>query len=146
MVFVLDPLIATGGTAGAALGMITEWGIPSVYDLSKGIAINFETIFSPREQDQVALRLSFGGRTPERVGSIPGHRSEHRVIMYGVISHLGQIWVAAVDPHLTPDGLISPGLGDTVSNFGRGCLGCLTTLPGRPAQQYDQGNLSLYAS
>ncbi len=25
-----------------------------------------------------------------------------------------QIWVSAVDPHLTPNGLISPGLGDTV--------------------------------
>jgi hypothetical protein len=66
--------------------------------------------------------------------------------MYGATSHLGQIWVAAVDPHLTPEGLISPGLGDTVSNLGRGYLGCLTALPGRPAQQYDQGNLSLYVS
>jgi len=28
-VFLLDPLIATGGTAKAALTMITEWGIPS---------------------------------------------------------------------------------------------------------------------
>lgn len=27
-----------------------------------------------------------------------------------------QIWVAAVDPDLTDDGLISPGLGDTVSS------------------------------
>lgn len=26
-----------------------------------------------------------------------------------------QIWAAAVDPYLTPEGLISPGLGDTVS-------------------------------
>lgn len=28
-----------------------------------------------------------------------------------------QIWVAAVDPTLTHDGLISPGLGDTVSSM-----------------------------
>jgi len=28
MVFLLDPLIATGGTAGAALNMITDWGTP----------------------------------------------------------------------------------------------------------------------
>jgi uracil phosphoribosyltransferase len=29
MVFLLDPLIATGGTACAALGMIVDWGIKS---------------------------------------------------------------------------------------------------------------------
>jgi len=28
-VFLLDPLIATGGTAKAALTMVIEWGIPS---------------------------------------------------------------------------------------------------------------------
>ena len=28
IVFVLDPLIATGGTACAALAMIIDWGIP----------------------------------------------------------------------------------------------------------------------
>lgn len=28
MVFLLDPLIATGGTAKAALHMIIEWGVP----------------------------------------------------------------------------------------------------------------------
>lgn len=27
LVYVLDPLIATGGTAVAALGMLTEWGL-----------------------------------------------------------------------------------------------------------------------
>lgn len=30
-VFLLDPLIATGGTACAALGMIVEWGIPGTF-------------------------------------------------------------------------------------------------------------------
>jgi uracil phosphoribosyltransferase len=33
MIFLLDPLIATGGTAGAALNMITDWGIPGTYAL-----------------------------------------------------------------------------------------------------------------
>jgi len=28
MVYLLDPLIATGGTATAAIGMITDWGVP----------------------------------------------------------------------------------------------------------------------
>lgn len=28
MVYLLDPLIATGGTAVAAVHMITDWGIP----------------------------------------------------------------------------------------------------------------------
>jgi len=28
VVFLLDPLIATGGTAMAALHMVTDWGIP----------------------------------------------------------------------------------------------------------------------
>jgi len=34
MVFLLDPLIATGGTACAALAMIVEWGIPGKLILS----------------------------------------------------------------------------------------------------------------
>ena len=37
LVFLLDPLIATGGTATAALHMILDWGIPSTSDaLSEG--------------------------------------------------------------------------------------------------------------
>ena len=28
MVYLLDPLIATGGTAIAAVHMVTDWGIP----------------------------------------------------------------------------------------------------------------------
>lgn len=35
-VFLLDPLIATGGTACAALGMITDWGIDSKYPELRG--------------------------------------------------------------------------------------------------------------
>ena len=32
MVFLLDPLIATGGTAVAAVNMLTDWGIPGLHD------------------------------------------------------------------------------------------------------------------
>ena len=31
MVFLLDPLIATGGTAIAAIHMLTDWGVPGPY-------------------------------------------------------------------------------------------------------------------
>ena len=31
MIFILDPLIATGGTATAALHMIKDWGIPGMH-------------------------------------------------------------------------------------------------------------------
>ncbi len=31
LIFLLDPLIATGGTATAAMHMITDWGIPRTY-------------------------------------------------------------------------------------------------------------------
>ncbi|CDO74617.1 hypothetical protein BN946_scf184325.g4 [Trametes cinnabarina] len=77
-VFLLDPLIATGGTACAALNMITEWGIPV---------------------NQIKLLCVLGSQDGlTRVqAEFPGV----------------EIWVAAVDPHLTSNGLISPGLGDT---------------------------------
>jgi len=78
LVFILDPLIATGGTALAALQMITDWGIP----VSK---IKLLCILA----SEVGLK------------NVQAH-------FPGV-----EIWVAATDPHLTKDGLISPGLGDT---------------------------------
>jgi len=52
LVYLLDPLIATGGTATAALHMITDWGIPSVYALSTRVDL-IRTISS--KQDQAAL-------------------------------------------------------------------------------------------
>ncbi|KAI0723059.1 armadillo/beta-catenin/plakoglobin [Earliella scabrosa] len=76
--FLLDPLIATGGTACAAMNMITEWGVP----VSK---IKLLCILA--SQDGLKhVQKEFPGL---------------------------EIWVAAVDPTLTPQGLISPGLGDT---------------------------------
>ncbi|KAG8218799.1 uracil phosphoribosyltransferase-domain-containing protein [Butyriboletus roseoflavus] len=77
-VFLLDPLVATGGTACAALTMLLDWGIP----LSR-----------------VKLLVVLGSeRGLQRIEDT-----------YPEL----EIWVAAVDPDLTPDGLISPGLGDT---------------------------------
>lgn len=77
-VFLLDPLVATGGTACAALTMLLDWGIPL---------------------DKIKLLVV--------LGSEPGLK--HIEERYPNL----EIWVAAVDPNLTQDGLISPGLGDT---------------------------------
>ncbi|KAF8843194.1 PRTase-like protein [Paxillus ammoniavirescens] len=74
-VFLLDPLVATGGTACAALTMLLDWGIDG--------------------ELLVVLGSEQGLREIEK---------EHPDL---------EIWVAAVDPDLTSDGLIFPGLGDT---------------------------------
>ncbi|KAF7981658.1 hypothetical protein HWV62_32774 [Athelia sp. TMB] len=79
-VFLLDPLIATGGTACAALAMIADWGIPIA---------------------QIKLLCVLGSEEGLR----------HVQADYPEL----EIWVAGVDATLTPQGLISPGLGDTVS-------------------------------
>ncbi|KAI0332430.1 UDP-N-acetylglucosamine 1-carboxyvinyltransferase [Cubamyces sp. BRFM 1775] len=77
-VFLLDPLIATGGTACAALNMVIEWGIP---------VNRIKLLCVLASQDGL-----------NRVQSeFPGV----------------EVWAAAVDPKLTPNGLVSPGLGDT---------------------------------
>jgi len=78
LVFLLDPLIATGGTAVAALNMITDWGVP----VSK---IKLLSVLSS-EDGLKHVQKEF----PDL-----------------------EIWVAAVDPQLTANGLIFPGLGDT---------------------------------
>ncbi|EIN10596.1 UDP-N-acetylglucosamine 1-carboxyvinyltransferase [Punctularia strigosozonata HHB-11173 SS5] len=74
----LDPLIATGGTACAALNMILEWGIP----LTK---IKLLAVLASQE-------------------GLKHVQTQHPGL---------EIWVAAVDPVLTANGLVSPGLGDT---------------------------------
>ncbi|EIW82441.1 armadillo beta-catenin plakoglobin [Coniophora puteana RWD-64-598 SS2] len=76
--FLLDPLVATGGTARAALAMITDWGIP----VSK-------------------IKLLVVLASEEGLRQVQANYPDL------------EIWVAAVDPHLTEKGLISPGLGDT---------------------------------
>ncbi|EKM59417.1 uncharacterized protein PHACADRAFT_249889 [Phanerochaete carnosa HHB-10118-sp] len=77
-VFLLDPLIATGGTAIAALNMILDWGVP---------VTKIKLLCVLASQDGLAnVQKDFPGL---------------------------EIWAAAVDPLLTTDGLIAPGLGDT---------------------------------
>ncbi|TDL29613.1 PRTase-like protein, partial [Rickenella mellea] len=76
--YLLDPLVATGGTACAALQMLVDWGLPV---------------------SNIKLLAVLGSETGlQRV------RAEFPDI---------DIWVASVDPELTADGLIKPGLGDT---------------------------------
>ncbi|KAI6034336.1 uracil phosphoribosyltransferase-domain-containing protein [Pisolithus microcarpus] len=75
--FLLDPLVATGGTACAALSMLLDWGIP----------LNKIKLLVVLGSDSGLTRIE---------ESYPGL----------------EIWVAAVDPNLTNDGLIYPGLGD----------------------------------
>ncbi|KAI9001337.1 assimilatory sulfite reductase [Trametes punicea] len=82
LVFLLDPLIATGGTACAALNMVIEWGIP----------VNSIKLLCVLASQDGLRRVQ---------SEFPGV----------------ELWVAAVDPHLTTNGLISPGLGDTAERL-----------------------------
>jgi len=77
MVYLLDPLIATGGTAIAAVHMITDWGVPVTRIRLLSILASEDGLKSVKE------------KFPEL-----------------------EVWVAAVDNQLTPNGLITPGLGD----------------------------------
>ncbi|KAF7790873.1 hypothetical protein EIP86_001831 [Pleurotus ostreatoroseus] len=77
-VFLLDPLIATGGTACAAMHMILDWGIPV---------------------NQIKLLCVLASQDGLK------HVQEEYPGL--------EVWAAAVDPQLTKDGLIAPGLGDT---------------------------------
>nr|GAT54016.1 uracil phosphoribosyltransferase [Mycena chlorophos] len=78
MVYLLDPVIATGGTVCAALAMLTDWGM-SIKN------IKLLSILASQE-------------------GIDHVRAEYPEL---------EIWVGGVDATLTsPDGFISPGLGD----------------------------------
>ncbi|KAF9057710.1 armadillo/beta-catenin/plakoglobin [Panaeolus papilionaceus] len=77
-VFLLDPLIATGGTACAAVTMINEWGI----DTSK---VKLLCVLASED-------------------GLKNIQKTHPDL---------EIWVAGADGTLTPEGFISPGLGDT---------------------------------
>jgi len=76
--FLLDPLVATGGTAIAALHMLLDWGI-KIQNIKLLVVLGSE----------VGLK-TVKDTFPEL-----------------------EIWTAAIDPVLTPQGIISPGLGDT---------------------------------
>ncbi|KAI0033795.1 uracil phosphoribosyltransferase-domain-containing protein [Vararia minispora EC-137] len=76
--YLLDPLIATGGTACAALQMILDWGVPL-------------------SNIKVLCILASEAGLKNVQAQYPGI----------------EIWLAGVDPELTKDGLIKPGLGDT---------------------------------
>lgn len=78
LVYLLDPLIATGGTACAALAMISDWGVPVT-------KIKLLCVLASKNGLE-AVQAQYPGL---------------------------EIWVAAVDPLLNLNGLISPGLGDT---------------------------------
>ena len=69
------------------------------------------------EQDQAAVRCRISGWSEPCSGRVPGGGGElfSRDRLPCARLNESQIWVAAVDPNLTPNGLISPGLGDTVS-------------------------------
>ncbi|KZT72722.1 PRTase-like protein [Daedalea quercina L-15889] len=78
IVYLLDPLIATGGTASAALQMLVDWGMPV---------------------SRIKLLCVLASHT-----GLNRVRSEFPEL---------EIWVSGVDPELTDNGLIAPGLGDT---------------------------------
>ncbi|KAI5124857.1 hypothetical protein M0805_007290 [Coniferiporia weirii] len=78
--YLLDPLVATGGTACAALQMLIDWGLPI-----KNIKL-------------LCVLASEAGlkKVSEEFPDL-------------------EIWAAAVDHTLTPEGIITPGLGDTMT-------------------------------
>jgi len=76
-VFLLDPMVATGGTACAALQMILDWGLP---------------------MEKVKLL------------SILGSEEGINTVMKQFPNL--EIWTIAIDPVLTEQGIIVPGLGD----------------------------------
>ena len=114
-VFLLDPLIATGGTVCAALNMIKDWGYPS-----KCKNESMDQHHDPQLHN-LANRVKLLSVLASRVGldTVQEEFPEVEVRSNSVprreeIQRHWQIWVAAVDEVLTPQGIISPGLGDAV--------------------------------
>ena len=61
-VFLLDPLIATGGTAIAGLHMILDWGIPGSMPISGLLeSLIADSILYSSVKDQVTMRPCFTG-------------------------------------------------------------------------------------
>jgi uracil phosphoribosyltransferase len=78
--YILDPMIATGGTALAAIDMLKDFGVPKIRVL---------TVCASKPGVRAIL---------ERHGDV-------------------EIYAAVLDSELTPDGLITPGLGDAGDRF-----------------------------
>ncbi|KAF5388137.1 hypothetical protein D9615_000266 [Tricholomella constricta] len=95
-VFLLDPLIATGGTACAALAMIVDWGIPV-------------------EKVKLLCVLASREGLAHVQAEYPKLEVSLLLIVGGAFTEPRQIWVASIDEHLTPEGIVSPGLGDSTS-------------------------------
>ncbi|KAG6832928.1 hypothetical protein H0H92_004812 [Tricholoma furcatifolium] len=95
-VFLLDPLIATGGTAIAALAMIVEWGIPGKIRATFWLRHAFNTSIPVKDIKLLCVLASQQGL-------------QHIQDEYPDL----EIWAAGVDQELTPEGYINPGLGDT---------------------------------
>jgi hypothetical protein len=72
-VFLLDPLIATGGTACAALTMIVDWGIPGEHVLPVTSPQIVEVVTS-REQHQIACGPCLGTGIGLRENPVSWHR------------------------------------------------------------------------
>lgn len=105
--FILDPLIATGNTAIAAVNMILDWGLPIS-------SISILAILGSAEGLK-AVQSAF----PELTVSpsfLPSLASLALAAARGADRRLApplQIYLAAVDHQLTSKGYISPGVGDT---------------------------------
>lgn len=82
MVFLLDPVIATGGTASAAIQTLFEWGVRKVVVMS--VIANDEGI--------------------RRAASQHGEEGDGEKEV--------EFWVGGVDDGLNDKGMIKPGLGD----------------------------------
>ena len=84
----LDPVIATGGTAAAAIQTLLEWGVRKVVLVS--IIGNAEGV------------LRAAGQAEEFEGGSEGQGRQVEV----------EVWVGGVDEGLDERGMIRPGLGD----------------------------------
>ncbi|KAG8798586.1 25S rRNA (adenine645-N1)-methyltransferase [Serendipita sp. 398] len=94
MVYLLDPLVATGGTAIAAINMLTDWGL---------------TV------DNIRLLSVLGSQ--EGIDHVRTEFPQLQVFWHTFIileAHIQQIFVAAIDSELTDKGYLTPGLGDAV--------------------------------
>lgn len=111
----LDPLIATGGTACAALAMIVDWGIPG--EPTNETMVVSKTL-RPNTVKDIKLLCILASQ--HGLKHVQDDYPDLEVISCrcfdanNINEPISQIWVAGMDKILTPEGIISPGLGDTV--------------------------------